>query len=142
MSYWSKSFDGLPQCVAEVREFTRKVVGDHEGADLVELVASELAGNAIRHSDSGNPDGQFTLHVTALLNRWLIQVDDAGGSLEPHVCTPPAMESVEDLDAYDEVESGRGLALVVAVSSKWGVIGDKNARAVWAEIQMSVASSP
>jgi anti-sigma regulatory factor (Ser/Thr protein kinase) len=136
--YWSKSFEGLPECVSEVREFTRKVVGDDGGADLVELVASELAGNAIRHSGSGAPEGQFTVHLAALVNRWLVRVDDAGGTTQPHVCAPPVMERTEDLDDYgDEVETGRGLAMVAAVSSEWGVLGDENARAVWAEIQIS-----
>lgn len=135
MPYWSKSFDGRPECVAEVREYARKVVGDRKGADLVELIASELAGNAIRHSDSGEPGGQFTLHIAALINRWKVRVDDAGGTKVPHVCEPPPINSAEDLDRFgDEIEAGRGLALVAAVSSCWGVLGNEAARAVWAEI--------
>src|SRR3954466_841038 len=104
MPYWSQSFNGRPECVAEVREYTRTVVGDCAGADLVELVASELAGNAIRHSDSGEPGGQFVLHIAALSNRWQIRVDDAGGTNVPHVCEPAPIESVEDLDRFgDEI---------------------------------------
>ncbi|WP_194906244.1 ATP-binding protein [Catenulispora rubra] len=135
MSYWSKTFDGRPEHVSEVRKFTRKVIGDYKGADLVELVASELAGNAVRHSDSGEPGGQFTLHLATFPNRWQVRVDDAGGPRELHVCEPKPIESIDDLDAFgDEVEAGRGLALVAAVSSQWGVLGDQAGRAVWVEI--------
>lgn len=138
MSYWSRSFDGLPECVSDVREYTRKVVGDSNGADLVELVASELAGNAIRHSESGEPGGQFTLHLADLRNRWQVRVDDEGGVTVPRVCEASPIESLEDLDRFgDEVEAGRGLAMVAAVSSDWGVLGDQAARAVWAEIPIS-----
>ena len=135
MPYWSRDFDGRPECVADVREFTRRVIGDRTGADMVELVVSELAGNAIRHSDSGEPGGQFTLHIAALTNRWQVRVDDAGGTNVPHVCEPPPIDSADDLDCLgDEIEAGRGLTLVAAVSSSWGVLGDEGAHAVWAEI--------
>jgi len=141
VSYWSKTFDGRPECVSEVREFTRKAIGDNDGGDLVELVASELAGNAVRHSDSGKPGGQFTLHLAAFLNRWQVRVDDAGGPNVPHVCEPKPIESIEDLDAFgDEVEAGRGLALVASVSSNWGFLGDQAGRAVWVEISMPQAA--
>lgn len=138
MTQWSRSFEGIPECVSEVREYTRKLLGDCGGADVVELVASELAGNAIRHSDSGEPGGQFTVHLAAFVDRWQVRVDDEGGLGVPHICEPSPIASVEDLDHFgDEVEAGRGLALVAAVSSAWGVWGDQAARAVWAEILMS-----
>ncbi|MBS2547447.1 helix-turn-helix domain-containing protein [Catenulispora sp. NL8] len=137
MSYWSKTFDGRPEHVSEVREFTRKAIGDYDGVDLVELVASELAGNAVRHSDSGEPGGEFTLHLATFLDRWQVRVDDAGGPKVPHICEPKPIDSIADLDAFgDEVETGRGLALVAAVSSKWGVLGDQAGHAVWVEILM------
>jgi serine/threonine-protein kinase RsbW len=135
--YWSRSFDGLPERVSEVREFIRDAVGDDEGVDLVEMVASELVGNAIRHSESGEPGGVFTVRLATFVNGWHVRVDDAGGTSEPHICEAPAIESVEDLDRYgDEIEAGRGLAMVAAISAKWGVLGDSHARAVWAEIVM------
>lgn len=137
MTYWVRSFDGIPECVSEVREYTRKVLNDCRGADAVELVASELASNAIRHSDSGAPGGQFTVRLEEFVDRWQVRVDDEGGPRVPHVCLSPQIESVDDLDKFgDDVEVGRGLALVATVSSGWGVLGDKNARAVWAEVLM------
>lgn len=135
VSYWSQNFDGVPECVARVREYTRKVVGDCEGADVLELIASELASNAIRHSHSGEPGGQFTLHLAVFRDRWQIRVDDAGGPRTPEVCDLAPFEGAADLDTFgEEIEAGRGLALVAAMSSEWGVLGDQAARAVWAEI--------
>lgn len=137
MAYWARNFDGLPELVSEVRCFARQVVGDGAGADLVELVVSELASNAIRHSDSRRPAGTFTLHIGVFVDRWVVRVDDEGGPSEPYICTRPAIEKVEDLDECgDEMETGHGLAVVEAIASKWGVFGDERARAVWAEIQI------
>jgi len=142
VTYWSKSFAGLAECVAEVRGCINKVLGDREGVDLVELVVSELAGNAIRHSGSGDPGGQFTVHLAEFVDRWRIRVDDEGGPSVPHVCTVPLLECIDDLDRFDaEVEVGRGLALVAAVSATWGVLGGASARAVWAEILIPRSSS-
>lgn len=55
-SYWVRTFKGQPEEVADVREFVRRVIGDVDGVDDVVLVVSELAGNAIRHSASGDAD--------------------------------------------------------------------------------------
>lgn len=125
MTYWSRSFQGLPENLSEVRRFTAAVLGDRPGVDLVVLVASELAGNAILHSASGQPGGQFVVHVAAFADRWQIRVDDEGGLGEPILSPDPA---------GDDAEDGRGLALIAAVSRSWGVLGNHYARAVWAEI--------
>lgn len=135
MSHWSKDFKGLPEYLTEVREFTRLVAGDRDGADLMEMVASELAGNAIQHSESGGPDGIFTIQFTDLEDRWQVRVIDEGGPIMPHVCELPPIETADDLDKLgEEAETGRGLAMVAAVSSAWGVLGDQTSRVVWAEI--------
>jgi len=124
----SMTFPGRAECLSEVRKFTLRLLGDVPGVETVELVVSELAGNAILHSDSGCPDGSFTLHLKALNDRWLVRVDDAGGMKEPRV------RSVDS----DVDESGRGLALVAAVSLEWGVVGGRDARAVWATIPVPI----
>jgi anti-sigma regulatory factor (Ser/Thr protein kinase) len=124
MPYWSETFDGQLQNVADVRRFTLKVLGDAPGADLVELVASELAGNAVLHSASGQPGGCFKLHVAAFPDHWLVRVDDDGGLKEPSL---RSMGNEAD-------ESGRGLEIVALLASRWGVSGDRQGRAVWAEI--------
>jgi anti-sigma regulatory factor (Ser/Thr protein kinase) len=124
MSYWSATFAGQPACVAEVRRFTAKMLDERPGADVVELVASELASNAVRHSESGRPGGYFTLHLAAFVDCWGVRVDDAGGPNEPQLHSAEA----------DWDETGRGLMMVAALSHRWGVLGDQYGRAVWAEI--------
>ncbi|WP_194894069.1 ATP-binding protein [Catenulispora pinisilvae] len=133
MSYWSRSFPGLASCLAEVRQFTQMVLGDAPGAELVVLAVSELAGNAIVHTASGAPGGQFVVHLAAFADRWQVRVDDQGSPIEPHVVVGTSEENAD----WDS-ESGRGLAMVSAISRSWGVRGDRCARAVWAEIPYPV----
>lgn len=135
MPYWSKTFDGLPEHLTKVREFTRLVAVGRDGADVVEMVASELAGNAIQHSASGRPGGKFILELADLRDGWQVRVVDEGGPQTPRLCPLASIEDAEDLDVLgDEVEAGRGLAMVAEVSSDWGVQGGQNSRAVWAKI--------
>jgi serine/threonine-protein kinase RsbW len=134
MSYWSRSFPGLPEHLGEVRRFTQMVLGDAPGTELVVMAVSELAGNAIVHTASGAPDGQFVVHLATFADRWKVRVDDEGSPSEPHV----VVDAIEE-DPESDSESGRGLAMVASISGKWGVIGGRCARAVWAEIPYPVA---
>ena len=136
MSYWSRCFPGLAENLAEVRQFTQMVLGDAPGAELVILAVSELAGNAIVHTASGASGGQFVVHLAAFVDRWQVRVDDEGSPTEPHVVVDGIKE-----DAEWDCESGRGLAMVAAISEKWGVLGDNYARAVWAEIPYPVQAT-
>src|SRR6266851_1888179 len=125
MSYWSRSFRGLAECLSEVRQFTAAVLGERPGVDLVVLAASELAGNAV-------------VHIAAFADRWQVRVDDAGGPNFPRLCraggVDTSMSDAADGPLGDLPEAGRGLALGAAVSRDWGVLGDEYSRAVWAEI--------
>jgi hypothetical protein len=77
------------------------------------------------------------VRLEEFVDRWQVRVDDEGGPRVPHVCLSRPIESLDDLDDFgDDLEAGRGLALVATVSSGWGVLGDQNARTVWAEILM------
>lgn len=122
-SYSILTFDGLPERLADVREYVRQIVGDVDGVDDVVLVVSELAGNAIRHSLSGCPGGSFVLEVAEFRDAWHVRVTDQGGRADPTSGT-----------AADGDETGRGLPVVIALARAWGVIGDSAGRTVWAEI--------
>jgi serine/threonine-protein kinase RsbW len=128
MYHWSVKFPGHSSCLSEARRFAAKMLGDRPGVEVVQLVVSELAGNAIMHSDSGIVGGYFTLHLSELADRWRIRVTDAGGAKVPRLLSADP--------EWDE--GGRGLALVAAMSSAWDVDGDGNARVVWAEVSMPV----
>lgn len=77
------------------------------------LVVSELMTNAVRHAEPlpNTVRGRAVrLHWTARLGQVCIGVTDGGGRDRPHVETA----SVADL-------GGRGLAIVEALTKKWGV---------------------
>lgn len=63
MEIRSKGFAGRPECLAEVRRFSFAVLGDCGAAYIVALIADELAGNAINHTASGGPGGEFVLRL-------------------------------------------------------------------------------
>lgn len=126
MDIWSKEFPGVPECLAEARNFTLAVLGDSDGAHTVALVADELAGNAIKHTASGAPGGEFVLRLARFGGWCRVRVDDQGGPSTPSVRV-----------AAEADEAGRGLTIVTVLSARWGVDGDERARSVWADIEFA-----
>jgi anti-sigma regulatory factor (Ser/Thr protein kinase) len=63
---WAKTYQGLPATVREVRRDVRAILGTcpEAIADDLEVVVSELAANAIRHSRSGADGGTYTVRVS------------------------------------------------------------------------------
>lgn len=130
MDIWSKGFAGRPESLIEVRRFTRAMLGDGDAAQIVALVADELAGNAIKHTASGLPGGEFVLRLTRFGNRCRVRVDDQGGPTTPSLCA-----------ADDFAEAGRGLTIVCMLAVRWGVEGDAASRSVWADIELEEVSA-
>ena len=123
---WSGQFPGQSSQVGAVRRFTREHIGRN---DALEVVVSELATNAIRHSRSGEPGGWFTLQLQRFPETVQVRVSDLGGPKEP-TC-------VEDAGTGS---SGRGLTLVDGFSIAWGVEGGEVGRVVWAELALQTPS--
>jgi anti-sigma regulatory factor (Ser/Thr protein kinase) len=104
----------------------KSAIGDLLGApaperlcDDLELVASELVTNAVRA-------GSARINVALALedDRVVIRVsDEAAGWPEPRVA-----------DIYDI--GGRGLPLVSAISTSWGVRLSGTGKVVWAELSL------
>ena len=98
-------------------------------ADVVSVVA-ELVGNAVRHAEP-LPGGvirvAWRLRPGPAGNVVKVQVTD-GGSVEP-----PQVRVVGP-DALD----GRGLTIVAALASSWGVERDGLGQSVWAEVSATV----
>lgn len=95
-------------------------------ADLVAVLA-ELVGNAVRHADplpGGVIQVGWRLRPTPAGPRIRLQVTDGGAPVGPRV------RPVEP-DAPD----GRGLHIVAALSSRWGVDRDGLGQSVWAEFE-------
>jgi anti-sigma regulatory factor (Ser/Thr protein kinase) len=105
---------------------------------------SELCTNAIRHTRSGN-GGVFTVEVLRPRDGVAcVAVTDAGGGGEPRLRSGSRrFEGLLDYpaDVSDLAEGGRGLALVAALTSRWGYqpagpggpAGPGPGRTVWAE---------
>ncbi|MFF3317560.1 ATP-binding protein [Streptomyces sp. NPDC003035] len=105
----------VPKAVPEVRHALRD-----RGPDL-QLCVSELLANVITHVGEGTP---VTLHVRATADgRTRVEVTDP----DPRVW--PVLR-----DATGEDESGRGLALLEALSVRWGVEQAADRKTVWCEL--------
>jgi serine/threonine-protein kinase RsbW len=63
---WEKAYPGSPATVSHARRDVRAILGPcpEVVADDVELVVSELAANAIRHSRSGADGGTYLVRIT------------------------------------------------------------------------------
>jgi serine/threonine-protein kinase RsbW len=91
-------------------------------ADDVILCASELAANAVLHSDSARPGEDFAVRVKVSPGDYVwIEVEDSGG---PWTTTVPGLDR----------EAGRGLDIVRALAADWGIDGDHRSRTVWVRL--------
>ncbi|MEV7966092.1 ATP-binding protein [Sphaerisporangium sp. NPDC088356] len=139
-SVWHRAFPGRLDQAAHARAFVRFLLADTPCVDEAELIVSELAGNALRHTRSGSPDGWFAVEV--MLNRTfrdhshgqpvnaLITVFDSGGG------GVPALDGHKQPDP--DKESGRGLATVAALAARIGYQGTpETGHRVWAYLALS-----
>ncbi|MER5648843.1 ATP-binding protein [Streptosporangium sp. NPDC002524] len=113
---------GSPKSVARAREYVRQRLGaGHPALENVTLLVSELVTNAVIHSDSRN-GGRVTLALVDGYDFIHADVADEGSESVPQVST--------DMFA----EGGRGLFLVEAISSRWGIYTDCAGRTVWFQV--------
>jgi serine/threonine-protein kinase RsbW len=130
---WSRTFPGRAEFVGEARHFLAGIMCGGPAADDAILCLSELAANAVTHSDSGRPGGQFTVSVAVTgaaiwesgrvreSDRVRIQVEDQGGQWD---CSP-----------REDGQHGRGLLIISRLASDWGIVGDGEInRIVWFEL--------
>jgi len=114
------TFAATPSQVHYARRFLAELLDSSPLVDDAVLCLSELATNAVRHSDSRQPGGVFRVQATALLAGVHVDVTDAGGPW---------------LARYETGrDSGHGLAIVAALATGWGITETDRARTVWFEI--------
>jgi anti-sigma regulatory factor (Ser/Thr protein kinase) len=82
------------------------------------------------HSDSGLPDGSFTVRLAVDQYFVRVEVIDQGGQLRGR----RDRRADQPGDQEDASQSGRGLTIVAAIASAWGIAGDQEGRTVWCEI--------
>lgn len=114
----------LPPTSASVslaRRFVRQLLAEWQVADEtsgdVELALSEIITNAARHSED-----TLDLRLTCTEDRVAFAVSDSSHRM-PGVVT----------EADSDATSGRGLFLVEAVASRWGIESDGLGKTVWCE---------
>lgn len=95
---------------------------DHPCRDDVLLLTSEVATNALRHSESGAVEGEFVLTVTSTESWARVEVRDDGSEDFPRALTP----------GPDSV-GGRGVMLVDRLAARWGFVCDGRGTVVWFE---------
>jgi anti-sigma regulatory factor (Ser/Thr protein kinase) len=120
----SVTFPGLPAIVPSARRFVRAILADSPRAGDMELIASELASNAIRHTPSGDAGGKFTVTIQTADGWARIEVSDTGNGqwhLQPG-------------DVCPDAEYGRGLAIIAAVADKFGHDARVGGQTLWAEV--------
>ena len=102
----NRKFPNDPEAVRAARKFVTRQLSGYapELMDVVELLVSELAGNCVRHTDSG-----FEVKVSRDRQRIRVAVTDKGRG-------KPVVKHVDTTAV-----TGRGLALVEMLSSAWGV---------------------
>ncbi|MEU3986631.1 ATP-binding protein [Streptomyces sp. NPDC026672] len=132
----SRTFD-LPATPASVGTARRGVHDlliawdtDEETRDNAVIVTSELVTNAVTHSDSE----RIVCRLLALADRIRVEVED-----QDRCGTLPTLTRPEP-----DVQNGRGLLLVEALSTDWGVTDtpQRPGRVVWAELATAVAPPP
>jgi hypothetical protein len=146
---WLRIFPGALAQVAEVRGFVACLLAGCPAREVLVTCASELSANAIVHTASGR-GGFFSVEVATPRDGVArVAVTDAGGAGVPAARAPgrrrpgaPDRSGARDgsgaFSALDTLEeSGRGLAMVAACTSRWGYT-DAGAeagagRTVWAE---------
>jgi anti-sigma regulatory factor (Ser/Thr protein kinase) len=105
-------------------------------ADCI-AVAAELLGNAVRHA-APLPGGVIRIACRIGVKQSSepahayveLRVSDGGSPFVP----------AERLAGPDSVD-GRGLAIVAALASSWGVVREHDGQCVWAELHSSAAVS-
>jgi KaiC/GvpD/RAD55 family RecA-like ATPase len=117
-------FRAGPDAPLAARRFVAGLLGcrpfaDRVSPDAVQLVVSELATNAVLHA--GTP---FSVSVSS--DGLVMRISVSDWSTQR-----PVMR-----DGSPTALSGRGLRLVAAVSSRWGVEKDPDGKTVWAELPL------
>lgn len=118
-----RAFPGCADQIAKARQFVSAELTGCPVTDEAVLCVSELATNALMHTESGD-SGKFEVIVQRGPSSARISVRDQGAASAP-------MAQPVDLAS----ESGRGLGLVSVIADLWGQSGDVAGRIVWFELR-------
>jgi anti-sigma regulatory factor (Ser/Thr protein kinase) len=118
-----RTFPSTPQSIVRARRFAaEKLAGiDHELADSIAVMVSELVTNSVRHAAS-----EFTVAIERDDEHIRVAVSDLGEQ-RPSLRNPEPTE-----------QSGRGLQIVNALSDDWGVAATpgRTGKTVWFVVEL------
>lgn len=113
-----------PQAVSLGRRFLTTTLTDwrlpNDLVDTARLLTSELLTNALVHAP-----GPLTLGVHRSATELTVEVSD-------HSSAPPRLRQADTTD-----ESGRGLALISALATRWGTRPHPRGKAVWYTLSLT-----
>jgi len=103
-AFWVRDFPGTADQVGHARAAVRAHLGPCPVADGVIQLISELAANAVVHSDSGRPGGRFTVRVFHVLGDYVAaEVEDQGsgwdGSIWQDAASPHGLCLLQEMAA-------------------------------------------
>jgi anti-sigma regulatory factor (Ser/Thr protein kinase) len=98
---------------------------DRDTSETAVLLANELVTNAVEH-------GHGAAYLDATVEAGAIRLEVTDSS----TVTPRPNSAVSELD-----ERGRGLMLIDALASRWGVSPRPDGKTVWCELDLSPATS-
>ncbi len=127
-----RTFSGRPDQVRVARRWLAQIVDGFAAVEEVLLACSELASNAIMHSESGRPGGYFTVRLAIRQDIVRVEVLDQGGPWSRGHGTSAYTNAQDEEDVS---QCGRGLAIVAAITNAWGIAGDDAGRTAWCEIR-------
>jgi anti-sigma regulatory factor (Ser/Thr protein kinase) len=122
----ARRFPGRPEHISAARRFVAAALAAWPAAqEAAQLLVSEVVTNAIQHSASGNQGGSLEVRYALDGHEVYVEVLDAGGTAAPR-------RHAEHLEG----SNGRGLALVEALASAWGVHDHQAGRVVWFRLSL------
>jgi anti-sigma regulatory factor (Ser/Thr protein kinase) len=123
----SQVFVPADSAVRAARRFAADTLGTWDEDELIDdatLIVSELATNALQHARS-----PFQMSLRASGRVISIAVQDVS-SVHPR-----------RVDADAEGEGGRGIAVVVQLSSSWGTYATPDGKVVWSQLDRSLSDA-
>jgi anti-sigma regulatory factor (Ser/Thr protein kinase) len=127
---WKLPFLAEAAEVAALRRILRLHLerwGLQELSETAQLCVSELVANVIKHVGPGTPT---TLAVSMSGTRLRMEVHDPD---------PRALPTLTDVDA--DAESGRGMALIEAITDRWGVDLVPGRKVTWCELRTGLKAA-
>jgi anti-sigma regulatory factor (Ser/Thr protein kinase) len=128
MQQGARRFAGRPDHIGAARRFVAAALVAWPAAqEAALLLVSELVTNAVLHSASGDQGGSVEVRYALDDQEVYVEVVDDGGAAHPR-----------RHGEYLEGVSGRGLALVTALASSWGVHEHQDGRVVWFRLPLRI----